>query len=295
MDLTRDTVIRALEGTLLHDNPSLLGYYAVPGVEHHKAIQDVNNCQDQFRRIVLNELGNWPLTDRYLRGIVEARLNQENPLSSILVQMLFPDGPRELEERIARTHRVPNFGTILSEVAIPSDPSMGAETDEAFLDIWTEILILDILLHRLNYQTVEKVVRGRAKPRVEFLAVQNGQTVAIEVSRIRRRDFKGETLPNVTGDCYKPENLQAIRNVVFRKLREKDDQIRKFSKCELKPPDKSMVALKTSQWEYQDCSEAIADVAKGLFHEKSFPHIGQLLLVYDVTNFCVVQNPNIQS
>jgi len=209
--------------------------------------------------------------------------------------MLFPDGPRELEERIARTHHVPNFSTILSEVAIPSDPSRGAETDEAFLDIWTEILILDILIHRLHFKNVEKVVRGKAEPRVEFLAVQEGQTVAVEVSRIRERDFEGETLPNVTQDCYKPENRRVIREAVFRKLRGKDDQLRRFSECERQPPDKSMVALKTSQRAYQDCREAVADVAKLLLQEESFPHIAQLLLVYDVKNLDLVQNPGIKS
>jgi hypothetical protein len=295
MNISRETVVRALEATLLLDNPSLLAYSDAPGLEHHKAIEDVNNCLGQFRQIVLNELENWSLTNRYCRSIVEARLNQENPLSSKLVHMLFPTGPRGLEKRIARTHHVPNFSTILSEVAIPSEPSRGPETDEAFLDVWTEILILDILIHGLHFQNVQKVVRGKAEPCVEFLAVQKGRTVAVEVSRIRERDFEGGTLPNAIQDCYKPENLRVIRRTVFQKLRKKDDQLRRFSESELQPPDKSIVALKTSQWEYQDCNQAIAGIAKRLLHERSFPHIGQLLVVYDVENFDMIQNPSTQS
>jgi hypothetical protein len=286
--LSRSILLKAFEGALLIRYPILLENHEFTE-EHGEAIRAVQESDEEFRDLVLDEFRKWPLTNKYFRHLAEARLKQKDALFSELIQLPFPRGPTKLEERLTRTCHIANFEAITSEAHAPSDPELGEDTDEIFSDAWAEVLVADILIHRLDFEDVEKLVRRRDQPCVDFTGRRNHQRYAIEVARIRRRDFEGTTLPGLTEDCRKPKNLETIEKAVRRKLSDKNEQMGKFRTAEESAFDRRMVALKTSQWEFQDCREVIAEVAGQLASERLYAEIDELLLIYDVENFNLIQ------
>jgi hypothetical protein len=292
MALSRSTIIKAFEGALLKHHPELTVEYGMPNEQHSQAIRAIQDNYERFRQAAIDELEEWQLTQRYFGHIFLARLDQKEAiLASPIVQSLFaPAGPRQLEERLARTHHITNFEVIMSEASIPSSPDAGEETDEIFLDVWSEVLAADILIHKLCFEHLEKVVREQGQPCADFLGRHQHREYAIEVGRIRRRDFKGSTLPGWDEDCRKPENLRDIEKAVRRKLWRKNRQLREFCASEACAFDRTMAVVKTSQWEYQDCSQVIVEVARKLFGRICYTNINELLLIHDVERFDLVPN-----
>ncbi|MBN8620838.1 MAG: hypothetical protein J0L63_18135 [Anaerolineae bacterium] len=256
--------------------------------EHKDAINAVYDHYDDFCRFILSELSHWPLFERYFKHLVEVRLKQRSDiLASDFISSLI-DKTHNTEERLERIHnQVKNFASITKEIGIPEDPNKGSDTDEIVLDIWTEIFAIDLLLNdsRLGFSLIEKVIGDKAQPKVDLLAQLNGINYAIEITRIRKRDFEGSTFPKTFEAIYYPENLRILRNALRNKINDKNRQIAAFCKMQPDKCEKKLLVIKTSQWEYQDSNSVLHDETQKLLSTHNYPAIDEVIVIYDVNNF----------
>ncbi len=290
MLLNKEIVINAVEGVLLIQHPVLWEASGQPTEKHIQAIKSVQENFGDFYQIVMAELQNSPCVNNLFGHLIHHRLLQEKPLASPILQSLFPNGFEELENRLNRILYIPNIKTVSASARLPKSPSKGEETDEIIRDVWTEFFVADFLVATLMPAYIEKIVRGKSEPAVEFYIQQDNEEWILEVARLRKKDFIGETMPWGSRDCLKPENVAVIHSVLHSKLSDKNKQIQKFIGYEKRDFDKRIVAIKTSQEEYQDCSQVIAGEAQRLLSEKKYPEITHLLLLYDIEKYEFIEN-----
>jgi len=146
MTLDKNVVIKALEGVLLIENPVLWEDNKPPTKEHYEAIKIVLENKDEFHQIVLNEIQLYPNTSHFFRNLTRLRLRQDKPLSSPLIQSLFPLGPIDLEKRLQRIAHIPNIQKITKNAGPPESFDQGYETDELIKDRWAEFYVADLLV-----------------------------------------------------------------------------------------------------------------------------------------------------
>src|SRR5215211_2970774 len=205
MTLDKNAVIKALAGVLLIENPVLWEDNKPPTKEHYEAIKIVLENKDEFHQIVLNEIQLYPNTSHFFRNLTRLRLRQDKPLSSPLIQSLFPLGPIDLEKRLQRIAHIPNIQKITKNAGPPESFDQGYETDELIKDRWAEFYVADLLVTTIKVDYIEKVVRVNSQTAVEFIVRKNNETWIVEVTRLRKRDFQGETMPWGSKDCAKQE------------------------------------------------------------------------------------------
>jgi hypothetical protein len=290
MPINKNTVKTALEGMTLHQHPEVWEASGQPTEEHRAAVKSVYENLDEFRRIVLDELQNYSHSNKLFEQLIHGRLFQEKPLESPIIQKLFSSGFIELEERLDRIHHLPNIETVSKNVHAPKALNKGDYTDEVIRDIWTEFFLADFLFSNLKVDGVEKVVRANSQTAIDFYVWMGKEEWIVEVARMRKKDFQGETMPWGSQDCAKPENVSEIRKAIRSKLNGKNEQIKKFVSDEGRDFDKRIVAIKTSQEEYQDCSHIIVEESKNLMKERPYPEITHLLLIYDIETYEFVEN-----
>lgn len=290
MTLNRETVILALEGVLLTLNPVLWEHSGSPTTEHNTAIKSVHANLNLFRKIVQDELNEFPTTKRLLGHLIGERALQDSPLASPIIGSLFSFSANELENRLNRILHIPNIETVSSTAHAPKDLIKGGETDEIVRDVWTEFFVADFLVNTLQVQYIEKVIRGKSQVAVEFCVRHNDEEWAVEVARLRKRDFQGETMPWGSLNCTRPENVTEIQKALRLKLFDKNKQIQKFIGQEKRDFDRRVVVIKTSQEEYQECKKIITKEAKRLMNERAYPEITHLLLIYDTETYEFVEN-----
>lgn len=290
MVLNRDIVTIALEGVLLHQFPVLWETSGPPTEDHRVAIKLVYENLDDFCQIVMDEVQRYPNFNYFFRHLIQARLLQANPLASPIIQKILPLGPVELESRLTRVARIPNIEKISMGARLPNAFQKGEETDEIILDVWTEFLIADFLAYGLEVNYIEKIVSAKSQPAIEFYVQQDNEEWIVEVARLRKRDFSGETMPWGSSDCRKPENVAAIRKALRSKLSDKNKQIQKFISVEGRDFVKRIVVIKTSQEEYQDCYPVVAEEASKLMKEKAYWEVTHLLLFYDTKTYEFIEN-----
>lgn len=281
------TAKTAFIGNAIYCNVELRASGAQFTQEHADAINEVDKNYDAFCTLILAELARWPLTKQYFEHLVVARLRQNAILASEFIASLIGN-TNPLEERLARIHnRVENLAIITSEVGLSDNLSNGDESDEIFLDLWNEIFVIDVLLNhsRLGFSSIEKVVRPKGQPQVDLIAAFSGIRYAIEVTRIRKRDFQGSTLPEMFEAVYQEKNLNKLRSALRNKLNSKNKQMGKFCDIETDQYQKKLLVIKTSQWEYQDGSSVVRDETNALMRANDYLHIDEVILIYDVENF----------
>ncbi len=282
--LTRDIALKAYQGVAIMNEPLLRLSGSTFTQEHADAIKLVLDNPSDFRDLVLQELSRFPKMELYFRPLIEARLNRNKILDSDILSSILLN-KNEVEERLSRNHlKVKYFESIFSEVGLPID---GIESDEVFLDIWNELLTIDLLINdpQLGFSEIEKVVRRRDLTKIDLLATYEGQKYAIEITRLRKRDFLGTTLPNMVDAMFLKENLDDLQNALKSKLKDKDKQFLRFCKQETESFDKRLLVIKTSQWEYQDASNILLEQTKRLLENEVYEGIDEVLIVYDVINF----------
>jgi hypothetical protein len=290
MVLDKDTVATALEGVLLYQFPVLWETSEPPTENHRVAIELVHENLNDFRWIVMDEIQHYPYFNHFFGHLIQARLIQANPLESPIVQKVFPIGPVELENRLNRIAHISNIDKVSTEARLPNAFEKGEETDEIIRDVWTEFLIADFLVAGLGVNHIEKIVSEKSQPAVEYYVHHEDEEWIVEVARLRKRDFTGETMPWGSSDCTKPENVAQIRKALRSKLSDKNKQIQKFVGAEGRDFDKRIVAIKTSQEEYQDCYQVVAAEATKLMNEKAYSEITHLLLFYDTESYEFIEN-----
>ena len=280
----------ALRGVSLIRNPVLWEDNGTPTAEHRLAIKLVHENLNLFRQIVQDELAKFPATKKLLGHLIVERASQDNPLASTIIETLFGFSANELENRLNRILHIPNIETVSLSAHAPKDITKGNDTDEIVRDIWTEFFVADFLLTALQVQYAEKVTRGKSQPVIEFIVRSKGEEWIVEVARLRERDFQGETMPWGSQDCTKRENVAEIQKALRLKVFDKNKQIQKFVIQEKRDFDKRIVAIKTSQEEYQDCKKVIVAEAKRLMNDRAYPEITHLLLIYDTETFEFIEN-----
>lgn len=290
MSFSRDVAINAFIGASIIHNPGLIVNGQGFTSEHRNAIDAVENNYTDFCLLVKSELTRFPLIQKYFGHLITSRLQQNVILKSDFILHLF-DANSDLENRLTRLEgNVPNLSTITANVNAPSDPQLGEETDEVLSDFWNEIFVMDFLSygHGLAFGNLEKVIRGNSEPQIDLLANQNSRSYAIEITRIRKRDFSGITFPNMFDAIYKPENISTLRRVLKNKLQDKNNQMNKFCTNELgagRSYNKRLLVLKTSQAAYQDGHSVVLTETEALLNQGIYTSIDEVLLIYDVDNF----------
>jgi hypothetical protein len=291
MSIDRENLLKALEGMRLIQNPNLWEEDSRPTAAHRLAINSVNENLNTFRYIIKEELRKFPNTNRFFGQLISERLFQDYPLTSPIIQKLFPFGLIELEERLSRILHLPHIETTTANVHAPKESNKGDETDEIIRDIWAEFFIADFLLTNMpKIIYLEKVVREKSQPAIEFYIQKENEEWIVEVARLRKRDFQGDTMPWSSQNCTNPENVAVIQNALRLKLFDKNRQIKKFVEAEKRDFEKRIVAIKTSQEEYQDCKGVILEESNRLMKENSYPEITHLLLIYDIKTYDFVEN-----
>jgi hypothetical protein len=287
MAFSRALARKAFHGNDIYTSAELRASGAQLTNEHVDAINAVGRDYSDFCILIMNELDRWPLLKRYFERLVEHRLGQNAILASGFIAALLQDD-NPAEQRLLRLEgNVRNLDYITSGVGLPTDPNAGQETDEVLLDLWNEIFVLDFIQHTqgLKFTDLEKVVRRRDLPQIDLLAQRQGVHYAIEITRVRKKDFEGTTLPNMYDAIYEPRNLNTLRKLLKRKLHEKNLQLQNFCSAESQPIDKRLLVLKTSQREYQDGSTAVHSETNALLSEGAYSSIDEVLLIYDVENY----------
>ncbi len=290
MILTKDAVIKAIEGVLLIENPVLWEDNESPTQEHYKAIKLINENQEGFRQFVADEIKLYPNIHHFFGTLIGLRLSQDKPLASPTIQSLFHVGSIELENRLQKIAHIPNIETISNNARPPKSFDQGIETDEVIRDIWAEFFVADLLVSTIKVDYVEKTSRGNSKTTVDFIIGVNNEIWIVEVARLRKRDFHGETMPWGSKDCTKQENIDDIQMALGKKLSDKNEQVRKFVSAENSVFDKRIIAIKTSQEEYQDCSQIIAEETRKLMKNNSFTEITHAMLIYDIKTYDLIEN-----
>jgi len=241
--------------------------------------------------------------------LVKARLAQEAILESGFISRLF-DEQNPLEERLTRVHiQVKNFDTITGNVGLSRNSAEFDKSDETLLDIWNELFVIDLLINTMHppFIDVERIVRPKSQTQIDCLAKRGDQEYAIEITRLRKRDFIGSTLPNMIEALDPPENTgdledepkvrdarknrDDLRKALKRKMGEKNKQMQEFCKLEGRSFDKKLVVIKTSQWEYQDGSKVVRDEAQILLDTGRYKYIDELLLIYSIAEFDWLHSP----
>ena len=228
MTLSKKTVIKALEGVVLFRNPVLWEDNGRPTADHRMAIQSVIEDISTFRQVAEDELKHFPNTDQFIGHLILERLLQDDPLSSPIIQKLFPVGPIEFEDALSGIRDIPNIQTISSNVHAPKGKDKGDDTDEIIRDVWAEFFVADFLVRIFNPTYIEKIIRAKSQPVVEFYVQQGREEWIVEVARLRKKDFEGETMPWGGKDCAKKENTDRIQKVLQSKLDDKNVQMQKF-------------------------------------------------------------------
>lgn len=290
MTLSKQVAIDAYVGVALRNNPGLEFNGQGFTSKHQSAIDEVINNYSDFCDLVRSELTRFPLIRKYFGHLITSRLQQNVILKSDFILHLF-DANSSLENRLTRLEgNVLNLSTITANVNAPSDQQLGEETDEVLSDLWNEIFVMDFLSygHGLTFGNLEKVIRGNSEPQIDLLANQNSYSYAIEITRIRKRDFSGITFPNMFDAIYKPENITTLRRVLKNKLQDKNNQMEKFCANELvagRSYNKRLVVLKTSQAAYQDGHSVVSTEIEALLSQGIYTSINEVLLIYDIENF----------
>jgi len=290
MCLNKKTIINALEGVQLFQDPTLWEDNGRPTKKHEIAIDSVMKKLDCFRINAKKELKRFPYTNKFMGHLICERINQDYPLSSPIIHNLYSGGLTDFENRLERIKNIPNIETISKNIHAPQKKDQGEETDEIITDIWTEFFVADFLTKELKVEYLEKVVRENTQPAIEFYIKNENDEWILEVARLRKRDFQGDTLPWSTQDCKRQENVNIIKDAIRYKFKEKNKQIKNFVEKEGRDFDKRIVAIKTSQEEYQDCKLVIEEQAKYLLGKGSYPEITHLLLIFDIEKYELLVN-----
>jgi hypothetical protein len=185
--------------------------------QHIKAIESVVRDYPAFCNLIIQRLNQWTLTKNYFQHLIQKRLEQEAILASDFVgTLLYSKNP--LEERLRRLHdNVENLDSIRGRGV----DKTGLETDEVLLDIWNEIFVMDFIMNKLGFTDLEKIVRGPSQPQIDLTARFNHYDYAIEITRIRKRNFSGSTMPNMYDAIKHPDNLNSLQKALME-IRFKD-------------------------------------------------------------------------
>lgn len=278
---------KAYKGNAIYCFPEL----SVRGEGLTQDLIDAINAVDQnypaFCNLIKENLKRWPLTRHFFEHLIDSRLKQNAILASDFISRVI-DTNNPLEDRLKRiVGKVKNLESITSDVNVPSDPSLGQEADEVLLDLWNEIFVIDFLLNRneFKYIDLEKVVREKDQPQIDLIGNWNSEAHAIEITRIRKREFSGSTHPTMFDEIYSKENFSSLRNAIKKKMRNKNKQMRKFRSAEEATYLKHLLVIKTSQWEYQDGSIAVKEITQEFLKSGNYPSIDEIVLIYDIERF----------
>ncbi len=191
MTISRKDAIKAFEAQSIITHPISGLTFGELTDEHNAARFKVQNEYNAFCDLVLNEMERWPLTKKYFGHLIKQRLAQFYVLDSVFISILF-DIENVIEERIERIHlKVLNFESITNGIGAYAGKEKGLETDEKILDLWNEIFVVDVLIDdKFGFENIEKVVRSKGQPQVDFLATYNGIRYLIEAARLRKVDFE---------------------------------------------------------------------------------------------------------
>jgi hypothetical protein len=280
----------AFYGYAIHSKRELLGSWERLTNDRKDEINDATlkfqeNLEDVCS-IIKQQLNNYPLTKKYFEKLINIRINQDNLLNSDFLYSIISDNSN-FEQRTERVqNRVKNFDRISDGYSSSPNNQSGDETDEVILDLWNEVFTLDFLLNELNppYTSLEKVLRPKDKKQVDFMGQHEGKRCCIEVTRIRKRDFLGETLPGDFNDIYRPKNIDILHKALEGKFEKKNKQIQGFCEGEKDLFDKRILIIKTSQWEYQDAHEVVYGICKNLMASGIYKSIDEVMVIYDTEN-----------
>lgn len=287
MVFTREIARNAFHGAAIRNYPLLRSSGTEETPELTNAINMVSQNFPAFRQFMETELSRWPLYERCFKRLIMARLQQDAVLKSDVLGKLLDD-TNITEERLQRLWgSVTNLEDVTAGVNAPANQNAGETTDEIIQDLWNEVFVMDFLLHApgLGFTNLEKVVRPSGQSIVDLLGEYQNYNYAIEITRIRERDFLGSTHPTEFDAIFIPENIDDLWCVLTDKLCKKNKQMRKFCAAEAQTYDKKLVVIKTSQWAYQDANSVVRDEIQFLLNTGRYTSIDEVLYIYDVENY----------
>ena len=234
-----------------------------------------------FEAVVCEEIARYPHFRRFFSHLVSARLRQTNVLSSPLLASVF-NGISAIEGRLAQIQTVEGIGQLPIEYQPARDSDKGSRTDEAALDCLAEVLVLFFLTIK-GATEITKVVSDPNTPHIDIRARMQSRQHAIEITRKKEvTEWMTLAFESLT-DCTSGENQRNMRDVISRILAFKSDQ---FSRCltagSLPADDIRVIAIKLSDFGFQDCIEEACLLTRSLLSRGQFDIIEVVWLIPDV-------------
>lgn len=266
-------------GAQIMSNGELFASYSghVPE-EYLLAIKSVEDNPSGFKQLVLDNLKTIPLFARYFGRLVKTRLNQSGYLSSPLVAAVF-DANRPVEKRLGR---ITDTGIVGLESLSKEYRHTSKEIDKIARDLLAEILVLDFLV-ALGFTDIERPF-SRSQAHVDILTSKSGQVYAIEVTR-KQEINNWETIEfGSLEDCTHSNNLNKIQSVLQNALRKKNNQFSRAIAAEtIRSEVRKVVAIKTSDYGFAECSEQAEKILKPLLtNTEHFRYIDCVWLIPNV-------------
>ncbi len=272
--ITIDTVRLAFKATQIHLGSE--SYRHLTG-EEWEAIKAVCDNPDDLYQIVEAELTKYPLINEYFGRDIRCRLRQDRPLESPLIGVLFPAGSPNLEERLVRVKDISGFSKIFSEYRPAGSRECGKETDERTGDALAEVLALDALLY-FGFEDLRKLSGGVDLRMVDFEGRYDGKLYRIEVTRVRERTFPDKLTRSNLEDPNGRQNEEVIYRALEGKLEEKKGQFPEEDR-DSDNPSYNLLVVKTSDYGFWECIDAVGRIALGLLREDRFDRYDRLLLI----------------
>lgn len=276
--ITKDIARKAIMGSQIITSGELLASYdgRIP-VECRDALNVVLEQWAEFKQLVLDTLQEMPLFSRYFGQFVISRLNQQDSLSSPLIDVVF-DEDRPIEKRLERivAANVKGLDSIVKEYRRTSK-----DLDKTSRDLLAEILVLDFLV-RLGFSNIERPFSDE-DAHVDVLAAKNGRLYAIEITRKQQVDnWKPIEFGNLE-DCDHQDNLKKIRSVLWNALRKKNYQFfRAVVAGTIASNTLKVVAIKTSDYGFVECVTQAEEILENLITDEKLKHIDCVWLIPNV-------------
>jgi hypothetical protein len=281
-DLTIEIIRTAFHYATIRNDPTVSASQASSVlVNGPVASRLILNNLASFETLLWDEVNRYPYFRRFFSHLVAARLRQENVLSSPLLGKVF-SGLSTIEGRLSRIQVVAGIDALVSDYQPAADPRKGNRTDEIAADYLAEILVLDFLVDQ-RFEGITKVVADPNTPHIDVLAEYQSKRLAVEITRKKENAGWSSLAYGNLADCTSERNQKKMREIISLILKTKSDQFRRSIEAgSLETDSIRVVAIKLSDFSFQDCIQEASMISFSLLGTGEFGLIDIVWLVPDI-------------
>jgi hypothetical protein len=230
--------------------------------ESSDALEKIRNNPAQFEEWLQDRLSALPRVREFFGHLIEARLKQDHFLWWPILDGICDDS--SLEQMLERIECIPGIKGLTDDYK-PSKDS--AHTDQATLDLYAEVLLLDLMI-QLGFTDIRKIPK-QSKAHVDFTGQYDGKVYAIEITRKKEIEDWTVLLDEVseTGleDCDDPDNHRKITKLLKRTLKNKNKQFKQsLADGTIDSSMTKVLAIRVSDIGLKRCFTQVQRIARAL-------------------------------